>query len=111
MGLLDGLKSLFSSKASGPADDAIHVYVECAKCKTTVHVRLDKRHDLSAQEGGGYFVRKEIMDSKCFRLMSAEMTLDARYHVESQEIQGGRFLTKEEFDARNAPGSGMPAGS
>ncbi len=104
MGLLDGLKSLFSSKAPGPTDDAIHVYVECAKCKATVHVRLDKRHDLSAHEGGGYFVRKEMMDSKCFRLMSAEIILDARYHVESQEIQGGRFLTKEEFEARNAPG-------
>ena len=101
MGLLDGLKSLFSSKAARPTDDAIHVYVECAKCKAVVHVRLDKRHDLSAHEGGGYFVRKEIMDSKCFRLMSAEITLDARYRVESQEIQGGRFLSKEEFDARN----------
>ena len=109
MGLLDGLKSLFSSKAPGPADDAIHVYVECAKCKATVHVRLDKRHDLSAHEGGGYFVRKEIMDSKCFRLMSAEITLDANYRVESQEIQGGRFLTKEEFDARTTPGPERPA--
>lgn len=104
MGLLDGLKSLFSTKASGPADDGIHIYVECARCKSTVHVRLDKRHDLSAHEGGGYFVRKEIMDSKCFRLMSAEIVFDPRYRVERQEIQGGRFLTKGEFDARNAPG-------
>ena len=111
MGLFDGLKSLFSSKASGPADDGIHLYVECARCKATVHVRLDKRHDLSAHEGGGYYVRKEIMDSKCFRLMSAEIVCDARYRVESQQIQGGRFLTKEEFDARNAAGPTAPAAS
>jgi hypothetical protein len=109
MGLWDGLKSLFSPKGPGPADDAVHLYVECAKCKAVVHVRLDKRHDLSAHEGGGYFVRKEIMDSKCFRLMSAEIVLDDRYRIQSQDIQGGRFLTKEEFDARNAPGPGTPA--
>jgi len=101
MGLLDRLTSLFSSKPSGDADDAIHLYVECDRCHSKVHVRLDKRHDISQAEGGGYFVRKEIMDSKCFRLMSTEITLDARYRVESQEIQGGRFLSKEEFDARN----------
>ncbi|HTX54233.1 MAG TPA: hypothetical protein VMD08_12525 [Candidatus Baltobacteraceae bacterium] len=99
MGLLDGLKSLFSSKAARPTDDAIHVYVECAKCKAVVHVRLDKRHDLSAHEGGGYFVRKEIMDSKCFRLITAEITLDNAYHIQSQDITGGQFITREAFDA------------
>jgi hypothetical protein len=103
MGLLDRLTSLFSSAPSKETDDAIHIYVECGRCKSKVHVRLDKRHDISQAEGGGYFVRKEIMDSKCFRLMSAEIVFDSRYRVERQEIQGGRFLTKEEFDARNVP--------
>jgi hypothetical protein len=64
-----------------------------------VHVRLDKRHDLSAREEGGYFVRKEIMDSTCFRLMAAELTFDGAYRIQSQDIQGGRFLTREEYDS------------
>jgi hypothetical protein len=31
--------------------------------------------------------------------MVAELTFDSRYRVQTQEIQGGRFLTQEEFDA------------
>ncbi|HXZ43997.1 MAG TPA: hypothetical protein VEH53_04150 [archaeon] len=105
MALLDNLRSLFSSRPSARADDAIHIYVECGRCKSRVHVRLDKRHDLSREEGGGYFVRKEIMDSKCFRMMTAEIAFDAGYRIQSQEMQGGRFISKQEFDA------GAPSGS
>ena len=106
MGLLDRLTSLFSSKPSGEADDAIHLYVECDRCHSRVHVRLDKRHDISQAEGGGYFVRKEIMDSKCFRLMAAEITFDAGYHIQSQDLQGGRLISKQEFVAGS--GEGQP---
>jgi hypothetical protein len=103
VGLLDRLTSLFSSKPSTDSDDAIHIYVECGRCKSKVHVRLDKRHDLSQGEGGGYFVRKEIMDSKCFRLMSAEIIFDGHYRMQSQDLQGGRLISKEEFDAGGRP--------
>ena len=98
MGLLDKLSSLFGAKGVGGRDDAIHIYVECERCKSKVHVRLDRRHDISLREDGGYYVRKEIMDSKCFRLMAAEITFDSAYRIQSQEVQGGRFLTKEEFE-------------
>ena len=104
MGLLDNLRSLFSSRPSAQAEDAIHIYVECERCKSKVHVRLDKRHDLSQGEGGGYFVRKEIMDSKCFRMMTAEIAFDVSYRIQSQEVQGGRFLSRQEFDAAPSPG-------
>jgi hypothetical protein len=99
MGLLDKLSSLFGAKGAGEADDAIHIYVECERCKSRVHVRLDRRHDISVREDGGYYVRKEIMDSKCFRLMAAEITFDNAYRIQRQEVQGGRFLTRAEFDA------------
>ncbi len=99
MGFLDKLTSLIGAKSTQQADDAIHLYVECDRCKSKVHVRLDKRHDLSAGEEGGYFVRKEIMDSKCFRLMSAEVVFDGSYRVQRQDLQGGRFISKEEFEA------------
>jgi len=98
MGLLEKLSSLFGGKASGERDDAIHIYVECERCKSKVHVRLDRRHDISQSEDGGYFVRKEIMDSQCFRLMAAEITFDSAYRIQSKEVQGGRFLTQEEFE-------------
>jgi hypothetical protein len=99
MGLLEKLASLFGSTSSGATDDAIHIFVECERCKSRVHVRLDRRHDISAREEGGYYVRKEIMDSKCFRLMAAEITFDSAYRIQNREVQGGRFLTQEEFEA------------
>jgi hypothetical protein len=103
MGLLDRLKSAFSSGPSARAEDAVHIYVECGRCKSKVHVRLDKRHDLSQGEGGGYFVRKEIMDSKCFRLMTAEITFDGGYRIQSQEVQGGRLISRQEYEAAAPP--------
>ncbi|HSW50955.1 MAG TPA: hypothetical protein VLH09_12305 [Bryobacteraceae bacterium] len=99
MGLLDKLSSMFGGKGAGGADDAIHIHVECERCKAKVQVRLDRRHDISLREDGGYYVRKEIMDSKCFRLMTAEITFDNAYRIRSQEVQGGRFLTQAEFEA------------
>jgi hypothetical protein len=108
MGWLGRLGSLFGGKASAERDDAVHLYVECARCKSRVHVRLDRRHDISQREGGGYFVRKEIMDSKCFRLMAAEITFDEAYRIQGQEIQGGRFLSAAEFDAAADPDRAAP---
>lgn len=98
MGILERLMSLFGAKGGSETDDAIHIYVECERCKARVHVRLDPRHDISAREEGGYYVRKEIMDSTCFRLMAAEIAFDSGYRIQRQEIQGGRFLTQAEFE-------------
>ncbi len=108
MGLLQRLTSLFSSSGPAATDDAIHVYVECGRCKAKVHVRLDRRHDLSMGDEGGYYARKEIMDSTCFRLMAAEITLDSGYRIQRQEIQGGRFISREEFEAAAGPHAAPP---
>jgi hypothetical protein len=109
MGLREMLRSLFGAKASADGDDAIHIYVECERCKSKVHVRLDRRHDISLREDGGHFVRKEIMDGKCFRMMAAEITFDGAYRLQSQEIQGGRFISREEYEAETPPA--LPAAS
>ena len=96
------LQRLFGGRTAASGDDGIHVYVECERCKARVHVRLDPRHDLSPADDGGYFVRKEIMDAKCFRLMAAEIAFDRAYRIVKQEITGGRFVSPEEPDRRPA---------
>ncbi len=92
------LQRLFGRPSPSGGDEGIHLYVECERCKAKVHVRLDPRHDLSQAEEGGYFVRKEIMDSKCFRLMTAEIAFDRGYRITRQDITGGRLLSPEEFE-------------
>jgi len=43
------------------------------------------------------------MDDRCFQLMRAEVQFDERYNILSQELTGGRFITKEEYDQSKAP--------
>jgi len=62
-----------------------------------VRVRIDLHNDLSADDEGGYFVRKEMMDSQCFQLMTAELRFDANKRVVSRQISGGQFITADEY--------------
>jgi hypothetical protein len=100
MGFLKKLSQLLSSPGgSAPDPYGIHFYVKCDHCGDVVHVRADRRNDLTrTYEGEGTFLwKKEIIDGRCFRLMQAEVVFDARYNPLSQEINGGHFVTEEEF--------------
>jgi hypothetical protein len=101
MGLLARLGALFGGTGrASPADDAVHAYIRCDHCGATVHLRLSKQHELVPDyEAGGYFVRKEVVDSKCFRHMHAEIRYDATYRVTGQAVTGGRFITEAEHEA------------
>jgi len=66
-------------------------------------VRLNKLNDLSREEGGPgtLFVRKEVMDNKCFRLMTAEIWLDDAYNVVTADVSGGEMMTREEYESQH----------
>ncbi len=99
MGFLNKLGSLFSG--GGERDDAIHLYVQCDKCGAKLDIRVDKQHDLMPDyEGGGvYFLRKEMLDDQCFTLMYADVHFDRQYNIIASEVQGGRLISREEFEA------------
>jgi hypothetical protein len=93
-----------SSEAGGQDRDGIYFYVKCGKCGAPVRIRADKRHDLSRDmDGGGYILRKEIMDDKCFRLMYATLRFDAGYHIVDRTIEGGEFISPETYEALTQP--------
>jgi hypothetical protein len=50
------------------------------------------------EEASGYRLIKEIMDSRCFRIMRAEIEYDRGRRELSRQIEGGTFVTKEEYD-------------
>lgn len=96
------LKRLFGP-GSTPEDNAIHLYVRCERCGTPVHVRIDRRNDLMPEygdddEASGYRLVKEIMDSRCFRLMRAEIEYDRARREKSRTLEGGTFITKAEYE-------------
>jgi len=103
------IRELFGRGAPEGDPDAIWLYVQCGRCGAPVAVRADRRYDLNPDEAGeGYRLVKEIMDDRCFRLMRAEVRLDAQYRVVERTIEGGRFLSAEEYHALRGGGSAAP---
>jgi hypothetical protein len=95
MGLL---KRLFGAGESHDRD-ALWLYVRCDYCGQKLKIRVDRRFDLRHDfERGGYKLDKEIMDGTCFSLMMARLCFDAGQRILSQELEGGTFLTREEFE-------------
>jgi hypothetical protein len=92
------LKRLFGG--GEPHDpDAIWLYVRCDYCGQKMKLRVDRRFDLRTDyEQGGYKLDKEIMDGTCFSLMMARIRFDGGQRIVSQELEGGTFLTREEFE-------------
>lgn len=97
------LRRLFGGGGNSTSDDrALHLYIKCGRCGAPVHVRVDLTNDLAADYGDddaeGYFVRKEVMDDRCFRIMHAELAFDTRRRELSRTIEGGEFITEDEYE-------------
>ncbi len=103
------LRRLFGGGSTPVGDGAIHLYVRCNRCGAPVHVRVDPRNDLLSDygeddEATGYRLIKEMMDSRCFRLMRAEIEYDRARREQTRQIEGGTFITREEYDQLIAQG-------
>jgi hypothetical protein len=101
--------------ADGAGRNAFWVYVRCNACGEPIRVRVSLQNDLSAEfdEGSddptGFVVHKEVVGQRCFRRIQVDMTFDAQRRVTDQQIRGGTFLTKEEYDAAVAESGGGAA--
>ena len=100
------LKRLFGGGEQQPADRGIHLYIKCRRCSAPVHVRIDPNNELAADYGDdgaeGYLVVKEITDDRCFRRMRAELHFDSRRRETSRALDGGDFISAEEYEALRA---------
>lgn len=93
------LKRIFGGREKPYVDkDGLYFYVQCDNCDSKVRIRADKKHDLNRADGG-YTWHKTIVDSRCFRHMQAVVNLDSQHRVSHQEIEGGRFITKEAYES------------
>lgn len=99
---MDFLRRLFGGGGTNAEPDAaMYLYVKCNHCGSPLRVRIDTRNELYPEygdmEASGYVLHKEMMDSKCFRLMYATVRFDARRRELDREIEGGTFITREEY--------------
>ncbi|NLE74257.1 MAG: hypothetical protein GX604_06495 [Actinobacteria bacterium] len=103
MGLWDKLRKALGGSAPAKTQgdpNAVWLYLRCGRCGTAYRVRVDRRNDLSREDGPGEFlVRKQAMDNKCFQLMEVEAWFDANYQIVSSEVSVGELITEEEYKA------------
>jgi hypothetical protein len=108
MGFLDRLKRFFAGGPGGSSSGAgdpngIWFYFRCDHCGSVVKVRAHRYNDLNREDGPAALVlRKDVMDDKCFRLIQAELWLDESYTPVETNIQGGKLITQEEYEAAQA---------
>ncbi len=102
MSFLKKLADMFSPPRS-PSDYAYWVTVRCSRCGEEIRSRVDLRNDLSIEYGDNgavtYFCRKGLVGEKCYQQIEVEMTFDANHKLIEQSIQGGKFITQEEYEA------------
>ena len=97
-GFLENLKKVFTVPPESTASSFITVIVKCSKCGEDITVRVRMDSDISrvneeeGQEGAEYFVRKEILGSKCNNLIYIEIFFGPGFNVISREITGGKFV-------------------
>jgi hypothetical protein len=87
------IAELISGPAS-PQSDFIEYRIKCGKCGEIVKIKVFPDRDLNpTYEDGGpeYILKKEVMDSKCFRMISIEISYDSARREIAKEISGGTF--------------------
>ncbi len=96
MGFLD---RLFGKKQAAPHDGGIYFYVRCDKCGRVLHTRLDPERELSPRDEGGYEVKKEMMDDRCFRRIFLLATFDEGKRSQGVEVRGGSLIERSTWEA------------
>ena len=97
-GFLENLKKVFTVPPESTASSFITFIVKCNKCGEEITVRVRRNSDISRinegeeQEGAEYFVRKEILGTKCNNLIYIAISFGPGFNVISREITGGKFV-------------------
>jgi hypothetical protein len=96
-GFWENLKKTFTAQPGDSGSDFITFRVRCNRCNEEIVVRIRKNSDISristgeGPQGAVYFLRKEILGSKCSNLIDIEVYFGYDYNVISREIRGGKF--------------------
>ena len=106
MSLFSKLLNAFQGKPPGGSDRYIPIYVYSNRCREPIAAQIDIMNEISLNDDNkGYFVRKVLHTSgknRCFGQVEIEVWLDSGKKIVRHEVQGGRWLTQEEYAAEVA---------
>ncbi|KPK94969.1 MAG: hypothetical protein AMJ88_02410 [Anaerolineae bacterium SM23_ 63] len=101
--MLGRIQDLFNSAAD---DKSVYwVFVRCDDCSEKLQTRINLYNDLSVQyddteDKTTYFCRKTLIGSEqCFRPIEVELTFDEQRKLIDKRIQGGQFISEEEYQS------------
>lgn len=93
------LRKLFGQPEAAKDERGIYLYAACDRCGQRLRIRIDRQYDLNQRDEGGYIWQKTLVDSRCFRPMPTVVIFDRDYQTVSTEIEGGRYISREEYEA------------
>lgn len=111
MSFLKKLASFFAGGGGG-GGRALPIYVFSNRCREPIAADIDLVNSLSRDEENDnlYYTRKVLQGSgknRCFTQVEVEIWFDRNKNVSSYEVNGGRWLSAEEYEEElarfNAP--------
>jgi hypothetical protein len=104
MGFFSKIMAAFTGKAPRGSERYLSIYVLDHRCREPIVGQIDLLNELSLaeEEDARYYVRKVLHTSgasRCFGQVEVQVWLDGKKQITRYEVQGGRWLTAEEYAA------------
>lgn len=104
MGFFSKIMAAFTGKAPRGSERYLSIYVLDHRCREPIVGQIDLLNELSLaeEEDTRYYVRKVLHTSgagRCFGQVEVQVWLDGKKQIARHEVQGGRWLTAEEYAA------------
>ena len=94
-------KKLFGKEKEN-SSGFIWIYTKCDKCGEKFRTLIRKYNDLTPtykDDGPAFILNKELIGASCPNRINLHLEFDRGYHKISEEITGGHFITKEEYQS------------
>lgn len=79
--------------------DTLVLYLRCDKCGEVFMSHIRKMTELFADyQNNRYVLNKEYIGSRCPNRIQVRAVFKPNYRLESFEISGGAFITREEYE-------------
>ena len=97
-----GFFKKFFSKKEMDSSELFWIYTQCDKCGEKFKTLIRKNNDLAPtykNEGPAFILRKELIGASCPNRINLHLEFDRSYRKISEEITGGHFISKEEYQS------------
>ena len=97
-----GFFKKFFSKKEMDSSELFWIYTQCDKCGEKFKTLIRKNNDIAPtykNEGPAFILRKELIGASCPNRINLHLEFDRSYQKISEEITGGHFISKEEYQS------------